>query len=69
MSWNSVENKPSKNGIYKVKDSSEDIQEAYYYMDGGSWQSFYGIKTTPWHSRKTGEHLYNVTHWQERIVD
>jgi hypothetical protein len=73
MDWIKIEKRletlPHKNGIYLIKDSQDNSQEAYFYKDAGNWQSDYGIKTSRWHSRKSGEHIYNITHWRERVLD
>lgn len=51
--------------LYVILDDGSKVK-SYFYTDKISWISFYGQKTSYFWHHRTGEPLFNVTHWIER---
>lgn len=65
MEWISVKDRKPKcfATTVNVKIKNGEECKAHFYSDGMSWISFYGQKSTAWWEYKTGNPLYDITHW------
>jgi hypothetical protein len=72
MEWISVEDRIPDifAGKFRVRLSSGDELDAFFYQDSIGWIAFYGQKTGHWWNAKGNhERLDGVTHWRENEID
>ena len=56
-----------KAGCFRVKRSSGNEMDAFFYADRMGWVEYYGIKSSYWYdAHKPHDRLDDVTHWKER---
>jgi len=50
--------------VYLVKKENGEEEKAFFMPDKIAWVAFFGIKTSFWMGKHSGQLIHDVTHWK-----